>query len=321
MKKKGKALKIVFITTVCLLLISGVGVSVYTGLAVFDGVTQQTTNERTLENQANYLKNINFNKEEFESRYGIIENRVIYSTQDGHGIPADYIRTPLEQRKGVAILVHGLGGTRMTTYPVAEMFLELGYDVLAYDQMRAGENLGEYNTFGFLESYDLLDCVSYVDKDLAADEKLAVWGCSFGGATVGIALGRDDSAIDYAVLDCAISDGEYLIRKVMEEISVETGLPLDFMMFTGNLALKAKLGFGFSDLLVTDWVKETSVPMLVFNTEIDEVTPAFMGQDLYDAVSHDKKKIVTMPDSKHAEIFQDQPEAYKAELAAFLQIQ
>lgn len=322
MKSKKKTLKIVLWSLGVTLVLSALGFCVFLGLAVFDGVVHLSTNDRTMENVTAYFNSLGVTMEQAEAKMGTMTAVEIPSTNGDHVIPAKYFTTREPTRRGVAILIHGLGGTKETTYPVAQMFLNLGYDALVYDQRSSGENTAEYNTFGYLESLDLTDCVNYVDGTLSGEEKLAVWGCSFGGATLGMGLGRDtEGRIDYAVFDCPVSDGEFMVTDTLKEISQETGLPLSLMLFTGNIALKVKLGFDLGDLHVADWVKDTAAPVLVFNSQVDQTTPAFMGQDIYDAVPHANKKIVTVPNSKHAEIFNDDPALYQAELASLLGVQ
>lgn len=46
-------------------------------------------------------------------------------------------------------LVYGLGGNRYTNYPIEEMFLQKGYNVLTYDQRSSNENTAQYTTFGY----------------------------------------------------------------------------------------------------------------------------------------------------------------------------
>lgn len=87
------------------------------------------------------------------------------------------------------ILVHGLGGSRYSNYPFAEMFLQKGYNVLTYDQRSSNENTAQYTTFGYWEKYDLIDYVDYV-YTYASEQEIGIWATSFGGATAGLAMGE-----------------------------------------------------------------------------------------------------------------------------------
>ena len=66
--------------------------------------------------------------------------KVIGITFDEHIIPADYITIDGDKNTDTIVMVHGLGGSRWTNYPIAAMFLENGYNVISYDQRSSGEN-------------------------------------------------------------------------------------------------------------------------------------------------------------------------------------
>lgn len=316
--QRKKLLKIVLITVSSTLVIAIFGISCFMGLSVANGSTRLTTKEQTAMNREAHMELYLSDVEGFQRKY-TVEEIGIPSTFEKHTIPADYISENSDKNKNTVILVHGLGGNRISTYAVAEMFLEMDYNVIAYDQRSSGENIAEYNTFGFFESYDLLDYVDYADSFMDNDKQLVVWGMSFGGATLGVALGRNSDKIDRAILDCPVSEATYLIEETsLKPMSVEMGIPLGFMMFTGDVALKMTLGFSFDDLNAYEWIADTSVPVLIFNSKADTVTPFFMGDDMYKAIKSENKKLVTVEDSKHVEILFDYPDLYKKEVADFL---
>lgn len=153
---------------------------------------------------------------------------------------------------------------------------------------------------------------------MGENKKIGVLGTSFGGATAGIYLGSDhgNKNIDFAILDCPVSDMEYMITTEMEEMDI--GIPMTYLIFTGNMVNKIKLGFSYKDANVASHIKNTSVPVLVINTEIDQVTPYFMGEDIYKAIPHNKKKIFTVTDSKHAEINVDYPNEFEENIMEFI---
>lgn len=233
------------------------------GNEVFKGGAQMTTNEITALNRAEIPSLIE--PELFYEKYEI-QQVEIPSRLGDHSIPADYI-LPVGADKGrsTAILVHGLGGNRLSVYPIAELFLSLGYNVLLYDQRSSGENTAPYNTFGYLESYDLLDYVDYVDALLAPESRLVVWGTSYGGATTATAIGRDTARkIDYAILDCPVGNARAMIEGGIREASEETGIPYGLMMAMGEATFRRKLGFSFDDMDIAGFAAQSDVPLLVF---------------------------------------------------------
>jgi len=316
--KKRKILTIIGIALGLILVIGIVGTCYYTGVAVFSNSMQLVDNDSTsFEKAEDYFNKIGFDLEGFKSRYNI-ETVQIESSFDGHMIPFDHITVDGYKNKDTIIMVHGLGGNRWTNYPIADMFLKNGYNVISYDQRSSGENTAPYTTFGYLESYDLGDCVSYLIDNLSPDKKIGIWGTSFGGATAGIYLGSDkaNEHVDFAILDCPISSMSYMLSTEME--GMNTGIPIDFLMSMGNMATKMKLGFSYEDADVCKHIEKTKVPVLVINTKIDKVTPYFMGVDIFNSVTHDNKKIFTVEDSPHAEIFFDYPDEYEKNIIDFI---
>ena len=295
-----------------------IGTCYYTGISVFNGSMQLVDNESTgIEKAKAFFKKIDFDLAEFQSKYKI-DAVQIESSLYGHTIPADYITVNGDKNADTVIIVHGLGGSRWTNYPIADMFLENGYNVISYDQRSSGENTAQYTTCGYLESDDLADCVEYLKNNINDNNKIVVLGISYGGATVGIYLGTDkaNQNVDFAILDCPMSNMKYMLSTEMERMDI--GIPIDFMMSMGNVITKMKLGFSYEDANVCNHIDKTKVPILVINSKIDEITPYSMGKDIYDAVTHSNKEIFTVKDSEHVDIFFDYPDEYERNIFEFI---
>lgn len=318
LKVKNKTIKKIVISLTIILLIVVVGTSYFIGNQVFLNSTQLVTNESTSEVSTSFWKTYGINYNQFKKEYKI-EQIQVKSSLDGHIIPADYIysKENKDKNSNTAILVHGLGGNRLTTYPVSEFLLENGYNVIAYDQRSSGENTAEYTTFGYFESEDLKDYIKYANKYIN-NHDLVLWGTSFGGATVGIALGHTyiNDNVDYAILDCLVSNMKYMIKSNIEQMDV--GKATDYVVSMGSIVNKIKLGFSYDDANVCNYTCKTDVPVLIFNSKIDELTPYFMGEDIYKSIKHNNKKIVTVEDSKHADIWLDYNCKYKKEIIDFI---
>lgn len=305
-----KFFKFLFLLIISIVIGVGVAFSGYIGLSVYNGFTNAYSREDTKKN----FKEIEVEYNIFKSFYDI-EEFIIPSTHEGHEIPAIYIKG--DDNKNIAVMVHGMGGTKETLISPASVLLELGYDVIAIDQRNSGDNMAPLNTFGVLESYDILDAVNYA-RNIAKDNKILLWGESYGGASAAIVLGRDESNIDYLILDCPISDGREFLEKQLEEIEAEQRIPTSYMMFVGNLYTKYKMKFDFEDFDAAKWLETTRTPTLIFNSKADTVTPEYMGQNLYDAIPHDQKELVTSTSSPHVEIHVLERDLYKDSIAKFL---
>ncbi|GAA0086547.1 alpha/beta hydrolase [Clostridium sp. CTA-7] len=314
-KKVFKIIGIVFLITI---LFTIGGICYFTGISVFSGSMQMVNNEATsIQKGEEYLEKHNFNLEEFEKEYKI-EKVEIKSTLDDHIIPANLITKDGNKNLDTVILVHGMGGNRLTVYPIAKMFLKNGYNVLAYDQRSSGENTAQYTTYGYLESHDVKDSVKHIKGLIDENKKLGVWGVSFGGATTGIYTGSEEANkdINFAILDSPISNMSYMISTQME--SMDAGIPVGFMMFMGNIVTKAKLGFSYKDVNVCKYTSKANMPILIINSKSDEITPYFMGEDIYNSIQNSKKNIFTVEESEHGNAFSDFQDEYEKSVMEFI---
>lgn len=298
--------------TLSIIIILFIAFSIFIGKATFDGMTNNVSREETNKNLASY-KDI---YDEFARGKDIKEIK-IKSSEDGHEIPAIFIKNP--KAKGICLMVHGMGGTKYSLSTQGQIFYDLGYSLLIYDQRNSGDNLAPYNTYGVLESFDCLDAIAYIKKDYP-DEKIILYGESYGGATSLITASRDSSNIDYLILDCPLGDSREMVDKVLAKVEEEEKIPQSFMRFLGNIFLKMKLSFGLEDIDSTKWARQADIssPVLVINSKIDTMTPYHMGKEVYESINSSKKEIYTGEDFGHCEFSKIDPEGFKNLIGTFL---
>ncbi len=308
-----KAVRNIVIVIIGLIMLAIIAISVFTGKAVFEGSTNTVSREDTLTNALEFEDKYDSFKEEY-----FVENLMLDNPNSNYPLPAIYVRE--EGNKNVAILVHGMGGTKETLVDVMGTFLDLGFDVIAYDQRNSGYNETKYNTFGILESLDTLTVIDYVSslyENNIAPTKIALWGESYGALTSVIAAGRDDSKIDYLIIDSPVSDGRLLMNDELDQISKDQGIPVDFMLSTGDWYMNTALGIRLKDADATKWIKSVDVPVLITNSSDDTLTPPYMAKALYDALTHDNKELVTVDGFGHGQMPMKDPALYKEILEGF----
>ena len=86
----------------------------------------------------------------------------------------------------------------------------------------------------------------------------------------------------------------------------------------GNMINKQKLGFSYEDANSINIAKKVNVPSLIINSKADEMTPFFMGEEIYNNINCDNKEIWTVDDSEHACIWEDHTDEYKLEMDEFI---
>lgn len=316
---KHKKRRIILLSIILVLILFFFGLSYFIGEQVFKSTSQLVTNEETTGVGDSFWETYNLDYEEMLRQYRV-EKIEVPSTLDGHTIPGDYLYAVDAANKNhdTVILVHGMGGNRYSNYPLAAYFLEQGYNVITYDQRSSGENTAPYTTFGYWEKYDVIDLVQQTAAE-APDKHIGLWGTSMGGATVGLALldSTVNESVDFAILDCPVSSMEAMLTAEMERM--DTGIPIGYMLFCGNVVNNLKLHFSYQDADVPAAVAHTEVPVFIINSEADTLTPDFMGDDIYRAVAHSNKQIWTVPDSEHTEVWLDYNDEYRRRMSGFIE--
>jgi alpha-beta hydrolase superfamily lysophospholipase len=316
MKKRAK----IFISIIVVVLGVLIFGTVHTiGEEVFISSVDLTNKTKSVTGRGQYFNRINFSLDTFEEAYQI-EEVMIESTYHDHNITADYITIEDDKNHDTMILVHGMGEDRKGTYPIAEIFLEAGYNVFCYDQRNAGDNTAVYSTYGYLESHDLADCVKYVSEFIDEDKTFGVWGLSWGGGTVGYYIGSDDfiSEVDFAILDCPVGAMEDFIRREMEKMNMD--IPIDLMLWCGSVKTKAELGFTYDDAYLYKYMDNVSIPVFIINSTRDTVTPISIGDRIFENIPHENKMRFIVEDSKHANIYHDHEEDYKEMIFKFIEM-
>lgn len=301
-------------TIICALVVVAIFVfGIFIGSQTFNGLTNTVPREETLENAKSYMSKYNdFVKDKEVSEIKIKSSKFEYE------IPAIFIKNPKES--DLALMVHGMGGTKYSMYQQGEALYDLGFSLLIYDQRNSGDNRCEYSTFGVLESYDCLDALSYAKKNINENGKILLYGESYGGATALIAASRDDSSIDYLVLDCPVADSNEFVDEVFKNIERKEGLPAWIMRFTGNIFLKVRLGFSLDDIDASKWAKDSNIqsPILIINSDADTVTPYHMGEEIYKAIYNDKTELYTTKGYDHLKFSETNPEELKKVIKDFI---
>ena len=319
-----KTVKVILWVLLALIVIAAAGISVFTGDQVVKNSTRLSEAVDKIEIPYNVFKSYHMDYDAFSAKYRVETLSLTSSQKDGHAIPADYIYAEGAEDKDhdTVIMVHGMGGNRMTVFPVAQVFLENGWNVIAYDQRGSGENHTSVNTFGYLEKFDLLDCADKV-REWAPEKRLGVWGTSFGGLTAVLAVCDSRLGLtgdtDFLVLDCPLSNMEDELRLVIE--SEDMGIPTDYLIWTGNLMNKAELGFFYSDAdgrkIIRERMKE-NVPLLVFISGKDELAPYPMGADMAEVYPGTDKTLINFEDSEHVDGWKDHEPEYRAAVESLL---
>ncbi len=316
--KKKKITKVLSIIAIIILILV-VGASVSLGWMVADQVLHQNRNNDTVGNSVKQLEDWNYDLQAFKNKYDSIGNEITVTAEDGNVCPATYFDNGADT---VVILVHGAGGDRVFTYPLAEQYLLRGYDVIAHDQRGCGSNADDRVTFGIKESLDVRALVKYARETLGK-QKVIVHGQSMGGQTTAIYASNvtpgDVNAADAVICDSPVPSMELMLRSVFGDDDPEAmyGGMSDFLMFTGGAVMKFGYGIDYKKGDTIKVVEKDKLPTQIIVSDKDKTCPKEDVEEVYEHVGSDIKSVFHV-DSEHIKGVFDDPDGYMSQVEEFL---
>lgn len=317
MKKKiARILKILLIVLAAAVIIG----SFLIGKAVADMVMHQNKDSDTKNNSIKQLEMWGYDLEAFNASFSGTEINV--TAEDGNRVPGTSFISGENSDKWV-ILVHGAGGDRVCTYPLAQAYLERGYNVIAIDQRGCGDNEDENVTFGINERLDVEAMVIYARNELKASEVI-VHGQSMGAQTAALYASNvkpgEICAADAVICDSPVPGMEYMLRSVFSGSDNEEDFnnPVaNYLIFTSGIASKLFYKVDYADGDTIEAVKNDMLPTMVILSENDKVCLPDKVEEVYNSIGSDEKELVRV-ESAHIEGVIDNPEGYMDSVTDFL---
>ena len=311
--KKNKIIKGLGITLGVIAFI-GVAGSIAMGGYVADQILHQNKGNDTKDNSIKQLEVWGYDTEKFMNTHKGIE--ISATAEDGNTVPATYFDN--DSGKCV-ILVHGAGGDRVSTYPLAEQYIEDGFDVIAIDQRGCGDNPDDKVTFGIKEELDVRAMVRYAREELKAD-KVIVHGQSMGAQTTAIYASNVTpgtvEAADAVICDSPVPGMELILREMFGDGDTDSFLA-NYLTGTSKAYMKVVNGIDYDDGDTINIVKNDSIPTMIIVSDKDEVCLPDQVVQIYDNIACENKAIYHA-DSAHIEGIIDDPDGYMDSVESFL---
>ncbi len=311
--KKNKIIKAATITMSVIAFIAVAG-SAAMGGYVADRILHQNEGKDTCDNSIKQLEVWGYDLESFNARYQGTE--VSATAEDGNTVPGTYFDMGSDK---CVILVHGAGGDRVSTYPLAEGYLERGYDVIAIDQRGCGANASDEVTFGINEMLDVEAMVEYAREDLGNSEVI-VHGQSMGAQTTALYASNvtpgTAGAADAVICDSPVPGMELILKEMFGDGDVNS-FTANYLTGTSKIYMGLVNGIDYDDGDTIAVVANDQIPTLIICSDRDEVCLPDQVQQVYDNIACEDKEILHF-DSAHIEGIIDQPEAYMDGVENFL---
>ena len=211
------------------------------------------------------------------------------------------------------IIAHGYDSSGYRKGPVAKVFYDHGFNILAPDLRAHGRSEGEMIGMGWLDHYDLLEWIELVNA-LKPEGKIVLLGVSMGGAAVLNATGEKLPAnVKVAIGDCAFtSPWDLYLLHFKKRFPFPSRPVLDFVNLFNRLENKNDFKYGPIDM-----VQKSSIPTLFIHGRDDAFTPYLMSEQLYQACASEKQ-LLLIEKGQHARGHLVDPELYYSTIFTFI---
>lgn len=209
------------------------------------------------------------------------------------------------------ILLHGVGGNRLSMLGRARFLYDAGYHTLMFDFQAHGESHGDHVTFGYQEKLDVQAAIAYT-KSVRPNMPIAVLGVSLGGAA--------------AILGAPNLDAHAVIVEAVYP-TIERALTNRLRLYVGGLAelvapvfliqLPPRLGFSPDELRPIDHIAALDAPLFLIAGAADHKTRAKDSRDLF-AVAHAPKQSWFIEGAAHEDFHRYARANYEQRVIAFL---
>jgi alpha-beta hydrolase superfamily lysophospholipase len=311
--KKNKIIKVTAITLSTIAVLAAAG-SVAMGGYVADRILHQNDEKDTHDNSYKQLELWDYDIEGFEASYQGTDVSAVAS--DGNEVPGTYYDMGSDK---CVVLVHGAGGDRVSIYPLAEGYLQRGYDVIAIDQRGCGVNPDDQVTFGINERLDVEAMVKFAREELGNDEVI-VHGQSMGAQTTAIYASNvtpgTPEAADAVICDSPVPGMELVLKEMFGDGDTES-FTATYLTGTSKFFMGLVNGIDYDDGDTIAVVADDYIPTLIICSDRDEVCLPDQVCEVYDNIACKDKEILHF-DSAHIEGIIDEPEAYMDGVEDFL---
>lgn len=239
-------------------------------------------------------------------------DKVEVTSFDGLKLRGKYYET----KKGapIELMMHGYrGNSRRDLCGGVTRAFALEHNVLLIDQRASGNSEGNVISFGINESRDALTWLTYLQNRFGDDAKIILTGVSMGASTVLMCIERGlPSCVKGILADCGYSSTKEIIKLVIKKMK----LPADILYPFVKLGAKIYGKFDLEEIVPSEAVKKSPVPVLFAHGDEDDFVPHYMSVENYEACNSEKK-LITIKGAGHGLCYPASPQEYVELLSEF----
>lgn len=246
-----------------------------------------------------------------ESAHALLEKNieeVEITARDGVRLVGHFY--PCDNAKRVIVAMHGWRSAWFKDFGmIADFWHNEGCSILFAEQRGQNKSEGEYMTFGYMERYDCLDWVNFVNERTESKYPVYLAGVSLGASTVlmtaGLALPENVKGV---IADCGFSSA-YGIWSHVVKVNMKLSYGLRGKVI--DAYCKKHIGATSKEISTVDAMRKTEVPILFIHGSDDMFVPVDMSYENYKACAAPKYLLV-VPGAIHGQSYDVDQEKYES---------
>jgi dipeptidyl aminopeptidase/acylaminoacyl peptidase len=214
---------------------------------------------------------------------------------------------PAEPNGGAAMLLHGVGDTRLGMMQQARLLLDAGYSVLLPDARGHGNSGGRVISYGLRESLDVHCWAGWL---LARVPNARLYGL---GASMGAAVLLQSLMVEHrfraVVAECPFATFQEI---ALDRMHQRTGAPRTLffpILLLSFVYARARYGLNMRHVSPAVAVRATTVPILLIHGTADSNIPVSHSRDLH--ALNASTRLWEVAGAGHVDNYAAQPEAYR----------
>ena len=232
------------------------------------------------------------------------------TSYDGYVLHAQFLKNPKGGNKYM-LITHGLTDNRFGMMKYAQIFLDLGYNIIVYDVRGHGMNERALCTYSIRERKDLMTMIRDSRERYPDMEELGLHGESLGAATT-IAVLEEKPPVDFAIADCGFAE----ILAVVKGLVNSMHMP-GFLADVASVWAKIRTGWSLKDMRPIDSLEENEIPILFIHGETDMLIPPEHSKRMKEATKG-YAEVEVFPGAGHASCVFADGERYEKNVKDFI---
>lgn len=222
---------------------------------------------------------------------------------------------PCENAKRVIVAMHGWRSAWYKDFGmIADFWHKEGCSVLFAEQRGQNNSEGDYMTFGYMERYDCLDWVEFVNRYTGRPYPVYLAGVSMGASTVLMASGLElPENVRGVIADCGFTSAYDIWRHVVKD-----GMNLTYGLrgYMIDRMCRRRINADSKEITTLTAMQSTDIPILFVHGTEDAFVPIRMTYENYKACRAPKRLLV-VPGAIHGESYYRERTRYEAEVREF----